>query len=171
MNTRDLTTALPALFGELVDGSPDPNKGTSMLNRGDLGLLAALDRLSARAASSTHTGGASIAAHAEHIRYGLSLLNRWVAGEFAPWRGADWTAAWKKPTVTDDEWRDLRAALRRETTAWRAALAEPREIDERALQWVIGSIAHVAYHLGAIRQIDRDARGPKAEDEVPFNSA
>ncbi len=29
---------------------------------------------------------------------------------------------------------------------------------------MIGSIAHLAYHLGAIRQIDRTARGPAAND-------
>jgi hypothetical protein len=28
------------------------------------------------------------------------------------------------------------------------------------LNGVVGSIAHLAYHLGAIRQIDRAARGP-----------
>jgi hypothetical protein len=27
---------------------------------------------------------------------------------------------------------------------------------------IVGSIAHLAYHLGAIRQINTDARGPKA---------
>ena len=26
---------------------------------------------------------------------------------------------------------------------------------------MVGSIAHLAYHLGAIRQIDKQARGPK----------
>ena len=26
---------------------------------------------------------------------------------------------------------------------------------------MIGSIAHLAYHIGAIRQIDKSARGPK----------
>jgi len=29
------------------------------------------------------------------------------------------------------------------------------------LTGMIASIAHLAYHLGAIRQITRDARGPK----------
>jgi hypothetical protein len=32
--------------------------------------------------------------------------------------------------------------------------------------WVAGSVAHLAYHMGAIRQIDRAARGPTAEDEA-----
>jgi len=29
-----------------------------------------------------------------------------------------------------------------------------------------GSVAHLAYHLGAIRRIDRAARGPTAEAEA-----
>jgi hypothetical protein len=31
------------------------------------------------------------------------------------------------------------------------------------LNGVIASVAHLAYHLGAIRQIDRAIRGPSAE--------
>jgi hypothetical protein len=168
MNTRELTTVLPALFTELVDGSPRPDVGTSMLNRGDHGLLHGLDQLSASAASTTPTGGASIAAHVEHLRYGLSLLNRWAGGANAPWVGADWTAAWRKPAVTDDEWRRLRDELRREAAGWRDALRTPRELNESELAWTIGSVAHLAYHLGAIRQIDRATRGPTADEEREF---
>jgi hypothetical protein len=29
---------------------------------------------------------------------------------------------------------------------------------------VIGSVVHLAYHVGAIRQIHAEARGPKAND-------
>jgi len=32
--------------------------------------------------------------------------------------------------------------------------------------WMAGSVVHLAYHLGAIRQIDRATRGPTAEDEA-----
>jgi hypothetical protein len=31
------------------------------------------------------------------------------------------------------------------------------------LNGVIASIAHLAYHLGAMRQIDRNIQGPKAD--------
>jgi hypothetical protein len=165
MNTRDLTSVLPTLLSELVNGSPDPDVGTYMLNRGDEGLLKSLDKLSASAASMTNAGGASIAAHVEHLRFGLSLLNRWAAGETAPWKGADWTGSWRKPTVSDAEWKALRNDLRRESQAWVDALGAPRDLNEAELGWVTGSIAHLAYHLGAIRQIDRAARGPSAEEE------
>jgi len=168
MNTRDLTTVLPTLFSELVYGAPRADVGTYMLNRGDLGLLHALDQLSASAASITPTGGASIAAHVEHLRYGLSLLNRWAAGADTPWKAADWTAAWRKPVVTDDEWRRLREELRREADGWCVALRTPREVGDAELAWTIGTIGHLGYHLGAIRQIDRATRGPTADEERAF---
>jgi hypothetical protein len=171
MNTRDLTGVLPTLLSELVNGSPDPTVGTSMLNRGDPGLLASLEKISAAAASATTSGGGSIAAHTDHLHYGFSILNRWAAGEYKPWKDADWTTSWKRGTVSESEWRTLRDKLRRETDAWLKALAVPRELDEREAAWMIGSIAHLAYHLGAIRQIDRATRGPTAEDERPFQQS
>ncbi|MEP6858938.1 MAG: hypothetical protein ABI994_11160, partial [Gemmatimonadales bacterium] len=43
-------------------------------------------------------------------------------------------------------------------------LKNPREIDQSELNSVVGSVAHLAYHVGAIRQIDLSARGPSAAD-------
>src|SRR5215831_17093681 len=166
MNTRDLTAVLPALLAELVHGSTDPSANTSMLNRGDQGLLASLDKISASAASTARAGGATIAAHVDHLRYGLSLLNRWASGEEAPWINSDWTASWQKSQVTSGEWQELRHELRREADRWLNALREPRELGDRQITWTIGSVAHLAYHMGAIRQIDRATRGPTAEDEA-----
>ena len=159
-----LNTVLSTLMREIVLGSPDPNTRTYMLNRGDQGLLASIDRVSSKNASTTSNGGASIAAHVDHIRYGLSLLNRWAAGK--PELDPDWTASWKRNIVSEDEWRTLRDALRREATAWIDALNTPREVTEIEAGWMAGSVAHLAYHLGAIRQIDRASRGPTAEDEA-----
>jgi hypothetical protein len=44
---------------------------------------------------------------------------------------------------------------------WLNALGAPREANEIELTGMIASIAHLAYHLGAIRQIDKQARGPR----------
>jgi hypothetical protein len=156
---------LLAIFRELVQGSSDPKARTYVLNQGDQGLLASLDRLSAEAASATHAGGASIAAHADHLRYGFMLLNRWADGSPPPWPDMDWTASWRRTTVSEAEWRALRDELRRETTRWTEALGTPRIAAEIG-DWMTGSVAHLAYHVGAIRQIDRATRGPSAEDEA-----
>jgi len=165
MDTTPFAALLRSLFGELVHGSPNPGDSTYILNQGDPGLLASLDRLSADAASATH-GGASIAAHVDHLRYGLSLLNRWGSGSPPPWPDMDWTASWRRNVVSDSEWQQLRSELRREAAAWGETLRVPREVSDREAGWMAGSVAHLAYHLGAIRQIDRAARGPTAEDEA-----
>lgn len=166
MSRETFAAILPAIFRELADGSPNPSARTYVLNQGDQGLFASLDRLSAAAASARPGDGPSIAAHVDHLRYGLSLLNRWADGVSPPWPAMDWTASWKRTMVSDAEWRTLRGELRREASRWAEALGGPREVSEVEAGWMAGSVAHLAYHLGAIRQIDRAARGPTAEDEA-----
>jgi hypothetical protein len=161
MNTIDLGATLTSLMTELVDGPP--GELAYMLNAEDPGLLRSLDRLSSAAASASVHGGSSIAAHADHLRYGLSLMNRWAAGD-NPFADANWGASWRKTTVSDAEWARLRAALADESHRWIGTLRTPRDVDDAELAGMIGSIAHLAYHLGAIRQIDRAARGPAAQD-------
>jgi hypothetical protein len=154
--------ALAALLGELLEGPAQG--GAFMLNGGDRGLLGSLEQLSAAEASATPIpGNASIAAHVDHVRYGFELMNRWAGGERNPWATADWTASWRRTTVNDAAWRDLRDQLASETRHWREALTKIGEISELELKGVIGSVGHLAYHLGAIRQIAPSLRGPKAE--------
>ena len=161
MNTREITGMMTTLLSELVDGAPEG--AAFMLNPGDAGLLRSLERLSAHDASRSSDGGATIAAHVDHLRYGLSLMNRWAGGE-NPFTDADWSRSWETASVSDAEWQRLRTELADEAHRWLAAVGTPREVAEIELNGMMGSIAHLAYHLGAIRQIDRAARGPKAND-------
>ncbi len=161
MRTDDLASTLKTLFSELVFGAPA--SGAYMLNAGDDGLLRSLDKLSAAAASALTPTGSSIAAHVDHVRYGLSLMNRWSAGE-NPFGDADWSQSWRNTTVGEDEWRELRADLRAEAERWSRTLGVPRNVQEVELNGMIGSIAHLAYHLGAIRQINQTLRGPAEGD-------
>jgi hypothetical protein len=161
MTSTDLHRSLPSLFRELVYGASEG--GAFVLNRGDAGLLASLDQLSADAASQSRHGGASIAAHVDHLRYGLSLMNRWAAGE-NPFADAQWAVSWERTRVSGEEWRELRRALRTAVDEWHNALQSSRAVSGLELDGVIGSIIHLAYHLGAIRQIDPSVRGPQAND-------
>ena len=157
MNTGDIAKTLGSLLAELLDG---PSKtGGYILNPGDPGLLRSLEKVSAADASARTATGSSIAAHVDHVRYGFSLMNRWIQGE-NPFAGADWKESWSKTTVSDAEWRQRLADLRAEATRWLTVMREPREVNDIELSGMIGSIAHLAYHLGAIRQINQAARGP-----------
>ena len=156
----ELASVLKTLFGELVEGAPGGG-GAYMLNSGDHGLLRSLDKLSAADASRSTNGGATIAAHAQHLRYGLSLMNRWAKEGGDPFADATWDAAWKISNVDTAAWDEIRTGLRDETRRWLHVLGTPRETTEVELNGMIGSIGHLAYHLGAIRQIAKETRGPR----------
>jgi hypothetical protein len=155
-----LASSLARLFSELVDGAASDGSAF-ILNSGDAGLLRSLDKVSAADASRSVHDGATIAAHAQHLRYGLSLMNRWSREGGNPFANAKWDEAWKISAVDAATWDEIRRGLRDETARWRQALQSPRDMTEVELAGMIGSIAHLAYHLGAIRQIDKGARGPK----------
>ena len=77
MPTLDTQQALARLFSELVHGGEKTDLGNAfILNSGDLGLLRSLDAVSFSDASCSMNGGASLAAHATHVAYGISLMNR-----------------------------------------------------------------------------------------------
>jgi hypothetical protein len=161
MRTDQLTGIMENLFGELMHGVS--GKGGFMLNHKDRGLLRSLEKVSAAEASAVTRTGSSTAAHVAHVAYGLSLLNRWSQGE-NPFRNADWSAAWAKTKVNESEWEALRIQLRDQAAKWLVVLRTPREVQDVELSGMIGSIAHLAYHVGAIRQISPSAKGP-AESE------
>jgi hypothetical protein len=162
MRTDQLTGILENLFGELMHGVS--GRGGFMLNPRDSGLLRSLERVPASEASAPTRTGSSIASHVAHVAYGLSLMNRWSQGE-NPFGSANWSAAWKKTTVSEPEWEALRIQLRDEAAKWLVVLRTPRDVQDIELSGMIGSIAHLAYHVGAIRQISTNARGP-AEGET-----
>ena len=150
------------LLNEVLAG-PAPEVGY-FLNPGDAGLLRSLDRLSAAQASAVAPGGgASIAAHVDHLRYGLELLNRELAGERA-FEDADYSASWRRRTVSEREWTDRRNQLRIEATRLLDFIQRGRAMSDADVTNALAMVVHLGYHLGAIRQIDPAAKGPPARD-------
>ena len=160
MHTDDTSRVLSKLFSELVDG-PQARGEAFMLNTGDAGLLRSLEKLSAADASRAVNGGATIAAHAQHVRYGLSLMNRWARDGGNPFADATWDEAWKTTAVDDSQWQEIRRGLGDEAHKWLDVLGSPRSVTDVEMAGLVASIAHLAYHLGAIRQINKAARGPR----------
>jgi hypothetical protein len=160
MNTTLIAPALARLFSELADGAADAG-AAFILNSGDVGLLRSLDKLSAADASASVNDGATIAAHVQHVRYGLSLMNRWAREGGNPFADAKWDEAWKTSVVNAEEWDEIRSGLGEETNSWLQVVGSPRDVAEVEVTGMMASIAHLAYHLGAIRQIQKSARGPR----------
>ena len=134
-----------------------PEQSGFLLNPGDPGLVESVRALSADQVSKRPGPGRKpIVAHVNHVLYGLSLLNRALAGDPSGYATADWSLAWKLETVNDDEWQQLVADLDREATAFQQSAGAPREWSEIMLTGAFAVAAHTAYHLGAIRQMVLD---------------
>jgi hypothetical protein len=160
VRTDKVAASLTELFAELIKGANTPGEAF-VLNSGDLGILRSLDKLSAAEASYSINEGATIAAHAQHLRYGLSLMNRWARKGGDPYADAKWDEAWRTSSVTDHEWNEIRSGLRDEAKSWLHELGESRKVTTKELSGMIATIVHMAYHLGAMRQISKTARGPR----------
>ena len=160
MRTTEIRPVLARLFSELVDGAV-AGGGAFILNSGDAGLLQSLDKICAVDASHAVNDGATIAAHVQHLRYGLSLMNQWAREGGNPFANAKWDEAWKVSSVDAGAWDEIRTGLRHEAHRWLRVLSSPRDVAEVELAGMFASVAHLAYHLGAIRQINKATRGPK----------
>ncbi len=144
--------ALSNMLTEIFDGPP--GQEAYVLNPGDQGLLRQLDTIDASTASTPLVQGrTTIAAHVDHVQFGLSILIRWFAGEANPFAGADYNGSWKRTVVSEEQWRSLRDALRRDAAAWQKGVAARASWDNVSAAAALSTAAHTAYHIGAIRQI------------------
>ena len=153
----DVIQALTDVLEEIHVGPPNPKTTWVTTNAPDSGILGTLNTLSAETASRRPAPGMStIAAHTAHLVFALSLARRSAEGEDA-YAGADWAADWRTSTVDEEAWKALRDNLQREHAALIAALKanHPKEGDGSFLKSMFALAGHGAYHLGAIRQIQR----------------
>ena len=126
-----------------------PRLGTQYLDHGS-GIRATLGRITAEQASRRLDGRPSIAAHARHMNFQLRATSEWIQGDHSK---RDWLASFEPQAVTAEEWARLKQdfeASRTELVRVLRSLTRERFVEEGA---GFGAVAHLAYHLGAIRQL------------------
>jgi hypothetical protein len=112
------------------------------------GVISAIQDLTAEQASRTLLPGYStIAAHAEHIRVSLNYVRRTFAGETL---NIEW---WPLQMVDTAQWEELKQQLQAEYEATIAFVKAKSFWREEGLTQMLDSLAHIAYHAGAIRQL------------------
>jgi hypothetical protein len=145
-----LETSLKKMVREAFEGPPIPVKESWFTNtEPNSGIFGALEKLTANEASiSVH--GATLAAHADHLRYHMWGTNELLEkGNFPK---MDWEESWKINFVDEQQWHRIREGLRCEYLRLLENL-EAIDWNEIIANEVTGSLAHSAYHLGAILQI------------------
>lgn len=148
-DTSLTNVALQHLLRELAKG---PSGFGNWVLDADSAGYQGLRSLSAAEASARPAERASIAAHVRHATYGLDLINRWAQGEENPFATADWASTWVEQPLTESQWDQLLQQLIAAAEQWSDAVAQQRTWDEISLTGAMASVAHLAYHLGAIAQ-------------------
>ncbi len=151
-----LTTLFADRYRELLEGMPDGDP-TWVTNGGrEGGVYGTLADLTAEEAS-REVAGTTIAAHAEHLRWAIDLVNAYFEGETPP---ASWAESWSVTVVDEPAWEALKARVRRAGDRLLAAIpAKHSWREEFAANGALASYGHAAYHLGAMRQLKKVVRG------------
>lgn len=151
MSTIPTHVLLKQLKNLLREGIQGPEKGWSYFTDPDSkGVLGTIEKLSSAAASKTSgPNDNSIAAHAWHLSFALRATSDLIQADHSP---KDWEESWRVQKVNDSEWKKIRWKLQQEYEDFFRVIETVDLSNEKMLSGVIGAIAHVAYHLGAIRQ-------------------
>jgi DinB family protein len=131
-----------------------PGQGTQYLDHSS-GIRSTLNALTAEQASRRFDGHPSIAAHARHMNFHLRVTSEWILGDHSK---RDWSASFEPQVVSEEQWTRLKQDLeasRQELVRVLESLTPERFAEEGA---ALGAITHLAYHLGAIRQLTHRVR-------------
>lgn len=136
---REAFEGPPAVFSYFTDREP----GAGLKN-----LVLALSAEEATA----DRGGTSIAAHVQHLVFALQATAAFVQGD--P-RRVDWKGSWSPAADDPASWERLAASVHGAHESMAHAIREHAADSPRSLGASLGALAHVAYHLGAIRRMRR----------------
>jgi hypothetical protein len=115
------------------------------------GLFSTLENIDAVTALKVPAAGrSSIAAHCEHLRYVITIVNAWTKLEKPQ---PDWSLAWKTSSVDAVQWDALKTAIQTECETLQAFIKASSEWSPKLLNLLMSNTSHMAYHVGAIRQI------------------
>lgn len=146
--TAGMLDQMEELLRETFEGAK-PGEGTQYLDR-EGGIRQTLAGLTAAQASRSSGGHPSIAGHVRHMAFHLRVSYEWIRGDHSK---RDWIGSFKPSEVSDAEWQALGHELERERRVFvevMRGLPDAEVIENGA---GMGTIAHLAYHLGAVRQL------------------
>jgi len=148
-----LQSAAVTLLREAFEGR-EPDKDYTWFVERKEGIMDALATVDAQRASKKPSEScASIAAHAYHILFALQSANSYLGREKPL---GNWESSWLKQTATPDEWSAVSTKIWEEYVFFRDWFAAKQDWTEADPETWIGALAqlpHMAFHLGAIRQI------------------
>jgi len=151
MNDISSNMLFKQLKSLLQEGVQGPQQEWSYFtDPGSNGFLGTIDELNSKSASKTSgPNDNSVASHVWHLCFALNATSDWIRGIKT---SHDWEESWQIQKVNDEEWSELQSKFRQEYEEFLHMIETVDLSDETVIGGIVGTIAHVAYHLGAIRQ-------------------
>lgn len=145
-----LINSIKTMVRETFEGPPVPVKGSWFTNsEPNSGIFGVLEGMTCEQASmSVH--GTTFAAQTDHIRYHMWGTNGILKNGKQP--EMDWGKSWEIHSVDEQQWKRIQDGLRNEYFILLESI-DTIEWNEQLANEVLSSLAHSAYHLGAIRQM------------------
>jgi len=129
----------PGKWHHFTDASP---------NSGYFGILAELPH--SHAARSVT--GTSVADQISHVAFLMNASAKSLRGDSHSPSQEQWQASWATVELDEPTWGRLREKLRDAYGDLRDAIRSADFVNAEVLEIAIGVLAHVVYHLGAIKQ-------------------
>jgi hypothetical protein len=146
---KDATLELiEELLRETFEGGL-PGQGTQYLDSAS-GIRRTLGALTAAQASVSRNSHPSIAGHARHMHFHMIATIEWLQGVRTR---RDWIGSFKPFEVNAAEWESIRRDLEQARLELMMTLRGLSDADFVKEGEGLGALLHLAYHLGAIRQL------------------
>lgn len=164
-----LRESIDVLLQEAYDGPADPSRTWFISTEPDCSVLGTVRHLTA--AQAWHKPGGlahSVAEHVAHILFSLNHAAKCAsAGRELE---ADWNTSWYVGQPDPAQWLSLQRQLREAHLRLRMWVHADETFESRDnIARLVATIAHTAYHLGAIRQVAALAvREAPAEDPADY---
>lgn len=148
--SETLRNSVKTMVKETFEGPPVPVKGSWFTSsEPNSGIFGVIEGMSCGQAS-LPVHGTTLAAHTDHIRYHMWGTNEILKNGKQP--EMDWGKSWDIHSVDELQWNHIQEGLRNEYLTLLESI-DTFEWNEPLANEVLSSLAHSAYHLGAIRQM------------------
>ena len=153
ISLQQIAGQFEGVFREAFEGPPEGFAYFSDQGE-DAGLLPLLSRLSAEEASKP-IDGSTIAGQVQHLTFSLHASIGLLCQDGGR---PNWAESWSVDQVDEEGWKGLVGALEAVYGRFTSAVETRAFESEMAVGIVLGNVAHLAYHLGLIRQKARQVR-------------
>jgi hypothetical protein len=142
-------THLLGLLDESWQGAPLPGWGPGWSYFADEGAGFKQSLAITAEQAAVVTGGTCIAQHVRHLTVGARIFDAWIRG-IEP--EENWNGSWESQTPDEVHWEALRYNLDAAISGLRSTIKAQADAGDMPTLSSFGAVAHLVYHLGAIRQ-------------------